>query len=204
MFLPRDILILGECLSECAHQSPLIDDHLCHLLFELLILQFQRLYDSLLVRELPPHVLILRLQLAVDLLDILLKLLEPLILPLKVPLQLPQLLLPHPLNLLNLRLVVSLHAGQLVLQVGDLGLLERVALELKVEDVGDVPDHRGQLEDRVVLVRGEVELEGQVQGGRQLRVALEFVADVVQQVVGLDRQLVVVLLQLLVRVLLVV
>jgi hypothetical protein len=149
-------------------------------------------------------VLILRLQLAVDLLDILLKLLEPLILPLKVPLQLPQLLLPHPLNLLNLRLVVSLHAGQLLLQVGDLGLLERVALELKVEDVGDVPDHRGQLEDRVVLVRGEVELEGQVQGGRQLRVALEFVADVVQQVVGLDRQLVVVLLQLLVRVLLVV
>ena len=156
------------------------------------------------MRELPPHVLILRLQLAVDLLDILLKLLEPLILPLKVPLQLPQLLLPHPLNLLNLRLVVSLHAGQLLLQVGDLGLLERVALELKVEDVGDVPDHRGQLEDRVVLVRGEVELEGQVQGGRQLRVALEFVADVVQQVVGLDRQLVVVLLQLLVRVLLVV
>ena len=54
------------------------------------------------------------------------------------------------------------------------------------------------------LVRGEVELEGQVQGGRQLRVALEFVADVVQQVIGLDRQLVVVLLQLLVRVLLVV
>jgi hypothetical protein len=97
-----------------------------------------------------------------------------------------------------------LHAGQLLLQVGDLGLLERVALELKVEDVGDVPDHRGQLEDRVVLVRGEVELEGQVQGGRQLRVVLEFVTDVVQQVVGLDRQLVVVLLQLLVRVLLVV
>lgn len=104
------------------------------------------------MRELPPHVLILRLQLAVDLFDILLKLLEPLILPLEVALQLPQLLLPDPLNLLNLRLVVSLHAGQLLLQVGDLGLLERVALELEVEDVGDVPDHRGQLEDRVVLV----------------------------------------------------
>lgn len=77
-----------------------------------------------------------------------------------------------------------------------------MGLKLEVQEVGDVPDHGGQLEDRVVLVRGEVELERHVKRGSEFRVALEFVPDVVQQVVGLDCQLVVVLFELLVGVLL--
>ena len=77
-----------------------------------------------------------------------------------------------------------------------------MGLKLEVQEVGDVPDHGGQLEDRVVLVRGEVELESHVERGSEFRVALEFVPDVVEQVVGLDCQLVVVLFELLVGVLL--
>jgi hypothetical protein len=202
VFLPRHILILRQCLCQRLHQPPLVNYHLCHLLLQLRPLQLQCLYDSLLVRELSPHVLILRLQLAVDLLDIALKLLEPLILPLEVPLQLPQLLLPGPLLLLDPPLVVSVRVTQLLLKVHDLRLLERVALQLEVQDVRDVPDHGSEFQDRVVLVRGEVELKGQVQGLGQLRVRLELVTDVVQEVVGLNREFVVVLLQLLVGVLL--
>jgi hypothetical protein len=83
---------------------------------------------------------------------------------------------------------------QLLLQVRHLRLFDSLALQLEVEDVRDVADHRGQLQDRVVLVRGEVKLELQVQGGSQFRVRFEFVTDVIQEVVGFYRQFVVVLL----------
>ena len=202
VLLPGHVLILGECLCERFHERPLVDHQLCHLLLQLLVLQLDRLYDGLLVRELSPDVLVLRLQLAVDLLDVLLELLEPLVLPLEVALQLPQLLLPEPLLLLDLLVVVPVRLRQLLLQLRQLRLLDALVLELEVEDVRDVPDHRGQLNYRVVLVRREVELELHVQRLGQLLVVFKFVADVVQQVVGLYRQLVVVLLQLLVRLLL--
>jgi hypothetical protein len=63
-----------------------------------------------------------------------------------------------------------------------------------VEDVRDVTDHRGQLQDRVVLIRGEVKLELHVQGLREFRVRFEFVPDVIEEVVGFNREFVVVLL----------
>ncbi len=124
VFLPCDIFIFRECLCECPYQSPLIDHHLCDLLLELTILQLDCLYDSLLVRELPPDMLFLCLQLTVYLLYILLKLLKPLILPLEVALQLAQLLPPRSLYLFNLRVTVPAHIHQLLLQIRNLSLLE--------------------------------------------------------------------------------
>jgi hypothetical protein len=138
--------------------------------------------------------LILCLQLAVNLLYVALKLLEPQVLPLKVALEGGQFLLPAPLLVLHPPLVVAVGLLQLLLQVRHLRLLDSLALQLKVQDVRDVTDHRGQLQDRVVLIRGEVKLQLQVQGGSQFRVRFEFVTDVIQEVVGFNRQFVVVLL----------
>jgi len=144
--------------------------------------------------ELPAHMLILCLQLAVDLLYIALKLLEAQVLPLEVALEGGQFLLPAPLLLLHLPLVVPVCLLQLLLQVRHLRLLDTLALQLEVEDVRDVTDHRGQLQDRVVLIRGEVKLELHVQGLREFRVRFEFVPDVIEEVVGFNREFVVVLL----------
>lgn len=88
MFLPCDVLILGEYLSKSLDEGPLVNNKLCHLLFNLLILQFYCLYDSLFVSKLAAYMFILRLQFTVYLFYVLLELLETLVLSFKVALQL--------------------------------------------------------------------------------------------------------------------
>ena len=69
--------------------------------------------------------------------------------------------------------------------------------ELKIQDVRDVPEHGSQLNNRVISVRLEIESKVHVETLIEFLVALEFMSNVIEKVVGLNAEPVVLGLQLL-------
>ncbi len=106
-----------------------------------------------------PDVLVLLLQLHVYLLYVSLELLKAQVLALEVALKLGQLGLSDLINLEKLFLIVSPRLLELGLHLAELRFLDNDIFDFEIQNVGDVPDHRGQLYDRVIPVLLKVEAQ---------------------------------------------
>ena len=97
--------------------------------------------------ELRPDVFVLLLQFRIDFLNINLEFLKTLVFALEVGLKVSQFLFPKQLLVFKLCVIFGPCLEKLLLELSKLRLFDALILQLKVQDIRDITNHRGQLDN---------------------------------------------------------